>query len=370
MDIRPHGRPDSTDESLPNGQADGIPVSILFLPVHKGLEWQSLYFSTPASMKTSALPLLLSLALAAMAQEPVADPTSASGSIADSLRAQIAEFHALGVKALVVGSGEDAGVALLSVHAAQEPGRPALVRSGSSLAVPFNGIPVTLRVQSVTPEGVRIEAPTLEDALVIPGGLRPLPAPETPPKDPYLRHVECTDIPAGDLLRLIADQTGANISASDEAARLPATLALRNVTPEHAVAELCRSRGLWFRRDTDTGILRVTTMAEYETGLASLSEQVSECFTLLYPNVVEAASILYGLFPDRVLLSMGEDDILDSELDDLDRRIDRFNAIGGVQSTALLGQSPGTLSSTGGGRAAGGEKGAAGADGNGRGAVT
>ena len=307
-------------------------------------------------MKLQILPFLLALATAVAAQEPAADPTSASGSIADSLRAQIAEFHALGMKALVVGSGENAGVALLSVHAVQEPGRPALVRAGTTLAVPFNGIPVTLRILSVDPEGVRIEAPTLEDALVVPGGLRSLPAPASPPEGAYLRHVECTDIPVGDLLRLIADQTGANIAASDEAAKLSATLALRNVTPEHAVAELCRSRGLWFRRDSDTGILRVTTMAEYETGLSSLSEQVSECFTLLYPNVVEAASILYGLFPDRVLLSMGEDDILDSELDDLDRRIERFNAIGGGQSTALLGQSPGTLSSAGGGRSAGGFK--------------
>ncbi len=307
-------------------------------------------------MKLQTLPLLLALAASVAAQEPAADPTSASGSIADSLRAQIAEFHALGMKALVVGSGENAGVALLSVHAVQEPDRSALVRAGTTLAVPFNGIPVTLRILAVDPEGVRIEAPTLEDALVVPGGLRALPAPSSPPEGAYLRHVECTDIPVGDLLRLIADQTGANIAASDEAAKLPATLALRNVTPEHAVAELCRSRGLWFRRDSDTGILRVTTMAEYETGLSSLSEQVSECFTLLYPNVVEAASILYGLYPDRVLLSMGEDDILDSELNDLDRRIERFNAIGGGQSTALLSKAPGSLSATGGGRSATGFK--------------
>ena len=295
-----------------------------------------------------SLSLLLATALFAAAQDPARDPTSATGAIADSLRTQIAEFHALSVKALVVGSGENAGVALLGIHAAaQAPGTPTLVRAGSTLAVPFNGIPVELRVESIGPEGVRIEAPTLEDGLVIDGALRPLPAPEKAPADVYLRTIECTDVPMADVLRLIADQTGANIAASDEASRATVSLALRNVSPEQAVAELCRSQNLWFRRDAESGILRVTTMQEYEQGLSSLSEQVSECFTLLYPNVVEAASILYGLYPDRVLLSMGEDDILDSDLNDIGRRLDRFNALGSGGSS-LLSKNPGNLSGGGG----------------------
>lgn len=295
--------------------------------------------------------------LPAAAQEPERDPTSAAGGLADTLRAQIAEFRALEVRALAVGSGSDAGIALLGIHAAaREPGTPTPVRPGTSLTVPFHGLPVELRIKSVGPEGVRIEAPTLEDALVVPGTLRPLPPPDPAPEEPYLRHVECRDMPLGEILHLVADQTGANIVASEKSAASRVSLALRNVSAEQAVAELCRSAGLWFRRDAGTGILRVTTMEEYERGLSSLSEQLSECFTLLYPNVIEAASILYGLYPDRVLLSMGEDDILDADLDDLDRRIDRFNALGNGQSSSLLSKTPGSLSSPGGSRSSTGFK--------------
>ncbi len=302
-------------------------------------------------MNTSCSRLLLlsvALVLPAMAQQPAAerDPSSASGSMADSLRAQIAEFHAIGIRALVVGSAEESGVALLDVHAAQDPDHPALVRAGSTLAVPLGGIPVRLSIASVTGDGIAIEAPSLDDKVVVSGGLRALPAPESPPEGVYLRHIECTDAPLGDVLRLVADQTGANIAATDQAARTPVTLALRNVSPVEAVSELCRSRALWFRRDSDSGILRVTTMAEYEGGVAALDEQVSECFTLLYPNAIEIASILYGLYPDRVLLSLGEDDILDSELNDLNRRAERFNALGNGQSSTLLSKTPGSLSAT------------------------
>lgn len=288
----------------------------------------------------------MGLAMVGLGQEVMQDPTSATGDIADSLRAQVAEFRALSTRALVVGSHAEGGVAILNVHAAQDATQSTLVRTGTEVAILFQGIPVSVRVQSVTSEGVRMEAATLEEGILIPGTLRPLPA-----TDAVLRHVECNALPLGELLSLIADQTGVNITASPEAAKTIVTLALRNVSAEQAVSEVCRSRGLWYRRDAEGGFLRVTTMQEYERGLSALSEQVSECFTLLYPNVVEAASILYGLYPDRVLLSMGEDDVLDTEIHELNRRIERFNAFGNGQSSSLLSKTPGALSSGGTARA-------------------
>ena len=293
------------------------------------------------------------LVAAAPAQEPARDPTAAPDSVADSLRAQIAELHAVGIRALVVGSGENAGVALLDVHPAGDSAHPALVRSGTAVTVPLGDVPVRLAVESVGAEGIRIEAPTLREGVLIAGAVRPAPAPDPAPAGAFLRHVEADGAPLDALLRLIADQTGANFSASEAASTLPVRIALRNVSPEQAVAEICRSRNLWFRRDADTGILRITSMEEYENSLTSLREQVSECFVLRYPNVIEAASVLYGLYPDRVFLSLGSDEILDADLSDLDRRIDRFNAIGSGQNSSLLDAQPGSLSSTGGGRSTG-----------------
>ena len=299
----------------------------------------------------ATVPVLLSVAV--LAQEPTRDPTSAPDSVADTLRAQIADLHAVGVRALVVGSGEDAGVALLDVHAAGDPAHPALVRAGSALSVDLGGIPVRLEVESVGAAGVRIKAPTLRDGVVLPGAVRPAPEPGDPPSGAYLRHVEASGVTLDALLRLGADQTGANFAASEKAAAAPVDIALRNVAPEQVVAEICRSRNLWFRRDAETGILRITTMEEYETSLSSLREQVSECFELRHPNVVEAASVLYGLYPDRIFLSLGSDELLDADLDDIGRRVDRFNALGGNSSSSLLDTAPGSVSSVGGGRGSG-----------------
>ena len=294
----------------------------------------------------------LLLTVQARAQEPARDPTSAPDSVADTLRAQIADLHAVGVRALVVGSGADAGVALLDVHAAGDPAHPALVRAGSAVTVDLGGIPVRLEVESVDATGVRIKAPTLRDGVLIPGAVRPAPEPSAPPSGPYLRHIEADGVPLDALLRLVADQTGANFAASEKAAAAPVSIALRNVAPEQFVAEICRARNLWFRRDAETGILRITTMEEYESSLSSLREQVSECFELRHPNVFEAASVLYGLYPDRIFLSLGSDELLDADLDDIGRRVDRFNALGG-NSSALLDTSPGSVSSTRGGRSSG-----------------
>ena len=311
-------------------------------------------FHSRHTLLSPAHAAVILLAAVAPAQEPARDPTAAPDSVADSLRAQIAELHAVGIRALVVGSGDAAGVALLDIHPAGDPGHPALVRSGSSVTVPLGDVPVRLVVESVGAEGVRIQAPTLREGVLIAGAVRPAPAPDPAPADgAFLRHLEADGAPLDALLRLVADQTGANFAASEAAAALPVRIALRNVSPEEAVAEICRSRNLWFRRDADTGILRITSMEEYENSLSSLREQVSECFELRHPNVVEAASVLYGLYPDRVFLSLGSDEILDADLNDLDRRIDRFNAIGSGQNSSLLDAQPGSLSSTGGGRSSG-----------------
>lgn len=290
---------------------------------------------------TTCFGILLSVAVAASAQ--TADPTRTSDAMADTLRTQIAEFRALSIRALVVGADDD-GVALLD--AAGKSSDPVMVRSGTVVSLEFGGMPVRLTVKSVSSSGVEIDAPTLSDKLMIPGGFRPAPAADS--AAPELRYLECSEVRLDRILRLIADQTGANISASASASASGVSVFLRNVSAEDAVEEICRSLGLWFRFDDKTGITRVTTMREYEDSLSSFREEQTESFTLLYPNVVEMASVIYGLYPDRVYLTMGEEDILDDELNDLSRRFERFRVIDDSSSSSLLSINPGSVSSSSG----------------------
>jgi len=303
---------------------------------------------TPSILKT-LLPLFAAFfALAAHAQTGRNDPTVPTAEMTDTLRAQLAEFRAITIHALVVGT-DGAGVAILATgkgtplvaaSAINARSETPTVRAGTAVVMDANGIPVRMVVKSVTADGVEIEAATLTERLFIPGCFKSVPATENPASG-LLRYLECKELPLETILRLIADQTGTNLSASSEAAKEPISVFLRNVPADTAVEEICRTRNLWFRKDETTGITRVTTMSEYEANLASFREETTESFTLLYPNVFEVASVIYGLYPERVSLSLGEEEVLEDETRDISRRFERFSMIASSSSSGLLNNSGG-----------------------------
>jgi len=295
------------------------------------------------------LPLsALFFVLAASAQSERTDPTAAPAAVADALRAQLADFRAIAIQALAVGV-DDEGVAILSAGSSHATLANAVrnanandltVRAGSAIVMETSGIPLRLVVKSVTSKGVEIEAPTLTEKLFIPGSFKAL-APTNTLSPASLRYLECRELPIDTLLRLVADQTGANLSTSSKASKEPISIFLRNVSADQAVEEICRTRSLWFRKDDATGITRVTTMTEYEENLASFSEESIESFTLLYPNVLEVASVIYGLYPERVMLSLGEEEIEQDETRDISRRLERLNSFSSASGSGLLNNQAG-----------------------------
>lgn len=260
------------------------------------------------------------------------DPTVLSSSMSEALSRRLAESGALKVHALVVGaSGE--GVALVgeSVAAAES------VRAGSRLVREIDGVSVEMKVRRVTAAGVEIEAPG--PSMILPGGYAPLEVPKDPPGE-FLQYLEANDIPLERLLRLIADQSGVNISASEATGGRRASIFLRNMPAPRAVEEICRATGLWYRRESATDVIRVTTMAEYEQNLSSFREERTETFTLLYPNVIEVAGVIYGLYPERTLLGLGEDELLQDDENDLGRRFRRFQMISDNGGSSFLKMEP------------------------------
>jgi general secretion pathway protein D len=137
--------------------------------------------------------------------------------------------------------------------------------------------------------------------------------------------MEAESVKLGELIKLVSDRTGVNISSSDAASGKSVSIFLRNITVAASVEEICRATGLWFRGEGD--IIRIMTMEEYEKNLSSFREESMETFTLLYPNVVEVAGVIYGLYPDRTLLSLGEQELQEDGENDLSRRFRRFRVI-------------------------------------------
>ncbi len=305
------------------------------------------YLLSPISYLLSTICVVGSCCAAAPAAAQQ-DPTRPSAAMAGAMRGRIADISDLAIRALVVG-GDDNGVALLGAR--DFTGLP--VRRDSIVNQEVDGVNVPLEVESVTSAGVKIRTSAAEDGeWTLPGSFKALPPPEGDAAG-LLRYVEFTRVPLATALRLIADQSGANISASASTEEKEVSIFLRNVKAETAVEEICRATGLWFRHDAATGIIRVTSMQEYEESLSSFREEQTESYTLLYPNVFEVASVIYGLYPERVMLSLGEEDILDSDQDDISRRFERFNQIASSGSSSFMKMDPGSVSVSGGGGGSG-----------------
>ncbi len=291
------------------------------------------------------LPAILSVVAAfAFAQEstgPQRDPTRPTQRMADTLRGGMGGLDGIELRALVVGADGD-GAALVAAD-----GVESVVRPGSAITLSSGGVKGSIEVESITAEGVAFSAPTLDAPLMLRGALRPANG-DGQGEAAQLRHVECREVPMDTLMRLVADQTGVNISTSSQAAKVPVSIALRNVSAAVAVGDACHTTGLWFRNDATTGIVHVMTMTEYAESLSTFREEQTETFTLLYPNVIEVASVIYGLYPERVLLSLGEDEVLDDEENDISRRFERFNRIADSGGSSFLGMTP-SGASTGGG---------------------
>ena len=278
--------------------------------------------------------LIAALACAAQAMcEESFDPTIAADALAQRLKTFVADAQKL--QALVVGADNN-GLALVNGK---------IARQGTVLAETVDGVKVEVCVESVTDRGVK-----LAHGANLAGSFSPLPAPAAPAQG-FLRYVECDSVRLGLLMRLMSDQSGLNISVSDSIKEKPVSIFLRNVGVDAAVEEICRASDLVYRREKD--VMRILTKEEYGENLNSFREETTEMFTLLYPNVVEVASVIYGIYPDRTFLSLGEEEFDEDDEYDLSRRFRRFRVLEDNGGSQFMGMESPRVSS-GGSRSSGG----------------
>ncbi|MGE3536611.1 MAG: type II secretion system protein GspD [Candidatus Tectimicrobiota bacterium] len=167
---------------------------------------------------------------------------------------------------------------------------------------------------------------------------------------PLLPLVDFHDLPLNEVLRLLNEQTGLNMVSSAAAARVRVSLYLRQVAPLAVLDTVARAHNLWYRRDPQSGIISVRTIAEFQRDLASFREDRTEVFTLLYPNALDIAGALADLFGDRVQLSLGGNDT--ETFNELSERFDRFDLIDRRSQGFGGTQIGGTGGGGGGGRSA------------------
>lgn len=287
-------------------------------------------------MKKSFLCALWALVLVALSSAGQnIDPTQTAAPMADMLKNQLDSFRSLRLAGLVCAE-ESNGVALLELPG----GEPFLVREGMDLNLAAGGVTFRVKVKSVTVKGVELSADGLAEPHLVPVSLaRPLPPKEGEAADgEFVRYAEFNQVPLRMALRMLADQGRRNYICSDAAAATAISLFLRNMAATEIVDELCKSHGLWYAdRESNRNSVRIQTMGEFQESLQSFrQDEQSETFVLLYPNVIEVASIVQGLYADRVVLSLGDEDILDDELNDLSRRFERYDTINRAANNELM----------------------------------
>lgn len=252
-----------------------------------------------------------------------------------AMMAKGSAIPAMTVKGLVIGAGKKGTVLLDITGLGSVVARPEV-----PFSIAIEGVPHKLVVKQITTDGVEIESPDAKETALLPsyGPIEPGVATQAGASITYVEFREATLMEA---LRMLADQSGNNYSASASANKTPVSAFLRHVTAESVVEEICKSHNLWFKRDEVSGITRIMSVSEFEKDLVGFREEQTEVFTLLYPNTVDVAYAIADLFGSRVELSLGNDD-LQEDARDLEARFDRFNVLGRGNLTASAFQNSST----------------------------
>lgn len=110
-----------------------------------------------------------------------------------------------------------------------------------------------------------------------------------------------------DVSRALADISGLNFVATEEAAKKRVTVFLQNISVKNALEAITKNSGLWYRRDKISGTYRIMSTEEYQRDLVVYREDITRVFNLLHPNPVIVARAVSDLYGDRVILSYGSD---------------------------------------------------------------
>lgn len=121
--------------------------------------------------------------------------------------------------------------------------------------------------------------------------------------DAPLGNIELKDTDVGDAIRILAEMSGVNIVATNDARDRKVTLYLQNTTVKKALDSLSSITGLWYRYKPETGVYVVQTVAEYSRDVVVFRDEKMRTFTLRHHNVSGAADAITALFGSRVQIT-------------------------------------------------------------------
>lgn len=138
--------------------------------------------------------------------------------------------------------------------------------------------------------------------------------------------LELNDVTLRDALRLLSEESGLNLVASEEAAMKKISCYLQKISLRHAIETIAKSYGMWYREDENTGVVRVQTAKEFERDIVLFREEKSAVFTLLFPNALDVGLAVRNLFGSRVKFTLDRENLFD-EYNEISQRFQRFDLV-------------------------------------------
>ncbi len=154
-----------------------------------------------------------------------------------------------------------------------------------------------------------------------------------------IAQIEFKHISVGDALRILAEQSGINVIASEEASKIKLTMFLRNVSAMEVIDAISKTYNLWYQEDRISNIVRLYTVREYRLEKVDFKKEETEIFTMKNAkNALDLAETIQNLFGyQRVTLSFGNNP--QALLRDLNNRFQLFDMIDGRTSLVQGGGS-------------------------------
>ncbi|MDP3094491.1 MAG: hypothetical protein Q8N02_02785 [Methylotenera sp.] len=135
------------------------------------------------------------------------------------------------------------------------------------------------------------------------GAMKPKPRAPLTGEDAVISKLEFKQANMLDVVRALADMSGLNIVATEEAAKKNVTVFLQNISVKDALDTITKNSGLWHRQDKISKTFRIMTTEEYQRDVVVYREDTTRIFNLLHPNPTEVATVIRDIYNQRVIIS-------------------------------------------------------------------
>jgi general secretion pathway protein D len=135
------------------------------------------------------------------------------------------------------------------------------------------------------------------------GAMKPKPRAPLTGEDAVISKLEFKQANMLDVVRALADMSGLNIVATEDAAKKSVTVFLQNISVKDALDTITKNSGLWHRQDKVSKTFRIMTTEEYQRDVVVYREDTTRIFNLLHPNPTEVATVIRDIYNQRVIVS-------------------------------------------------------------------